>query len=125
MTSKKMTKEGLRELRESLGLTQEDFAQHLGLSRGYYALVEKGGKPLSEKLVRNVERVFSKRVKKGEGAISIHDIDANGAVFAVGHGAKANGTPTKTENTPEWAKQIIEDLQDIKSLLVKLLAKTN
>lgn len=125
MTSKKMTKEGLRELRESLGLTQEDFAQRLGLSRGYYALVEKGGKPLSEKLLRNVERIFKKSMKKIEGAISIHGIDANGAVFAVGHGAKANGKPAKPEDTPEWAKQIIEDLQDIKSLLVKLLAKNN
>ena len=123
MTREKMTKEELRELRESLGLTQEDFARQLGLSRGYYALVEKGGKPLSEKLVRNVERVFNKRAKKSEGAISIHDIDANGAVFAVGHGAKANGALAKSKGVPDWARQLQESIDTTNALLLKILER--
>ena len=47
----------LREARENLGITQQELAEMLGITRTYVGLVENGSKPFSEKLKRKLLKV--------------------------------------------------------------------
>jgi SOS-response transcriptional repressor LexA len=49
--------EKLLELRQSLGLTQEEFAARLGITSNYVSLLEKGKKQPSDAILRHVELI--------------------------------------------------------------------
>ena len=51
----------LREAREKLGVTQQEFADMLGITRTYVGLVENGSKPFSEKLNRKLLKVIAEK----------------------------------------------------------------
>lgn len=50
--------ERFKELRSILSITQQDFAEKLGLSRNFVAQIEMGTKVPSDRTVRDVCRVF-------------------------------------------------------------------
>ena len=50
--------ERFKELRSILSITQQDFAERLGLSRNFVAQIEMGTKVPSDRTVRDVCRVF-------------------------------------------------------------------
>lgn len=51
----------LRDSREKLGVTQQEFADMLGITRTYVGLVENGSKPFSKKLERKLLKVIEQR----------------------------------------------------------------
>lgn len=131
--AKIITKEELRRRRTALGIKQSELAELVGVSANYISQIELGNKPIAKKFslaivaaLDNLERELVSQ-SKSIGATTIGgNISANGSVFAVGNGASARGvtnTGRFSEEIPVWARQIIDDLQDVKSLLLKLMAK--
>lgn len=49
----------MQKARRNLGLTQVEAAKRLGVSQSYFSLLEKGERPLSDKLAKKVVRVFN------------------------------------------------------------------
>lgn len=72
----------LRELREQLGLTQQELAERLGMARTYISMIESETKPFSKKMRRKVEGLLYERDNFG----SIHA--ENGGVVSYGDSAK-------------------------------------
>lgn len=63
-------KERILELRKSLGLSQEQFASKLSLSRNFLSLVEKGDRGISDRTVSDICRIFNVNetwLRTGEG----------------------------------------------------------
>jgi transcriptional regulator with XRE-family HTH domain len=54
-----LQKNFLRQKRDALGMTQQELAQKLDLSVSYLAQVEGGTKPLSRKLTRKINALFT------------------------------------------------------------------
>ena len=52
----------LKELRQSLGLTQEKFSERLGIKRGTYAQYESERLPISLKFARIVSKTFDVKI---------------------------------------------------------------
>lgn len=48
----------LKELRKALRLTQEEFAEKIGLSRSYINLIEMGKKNPADRTIRDICRIF-------------------------------------------------------------------
>ena len=62
----------IRLVRESLGMTQEDFSSRIKLSRNFIAQVESGKKIPSERTIRDICREYEineKWLRTGEGDI--------------------------------------------------------
>lgn len=53
--------ETLRTLRETRGYNQDEFASELGISRSYYANIEAGRKPLTERLLARAAKALDVR----------------------------------------------------------------
>lgn len=120
----------LREIRERLGLTQQELADALGMARAYISAVERGASPFSDKFRKKVENLsFNSR------AVSLRD---NHGALAVGSpGARVHNTATPTPSggdPPAWAEALRDELRgelarlrgqlaDIQALLVKLAGK--
>jgi transcriptional regulator with XRE-family HTH domain len=49
------------EARESMGMTQAEFAEHIGISSNYVYLIESGKKPPGPKIIEKLERLESKK----------------------------------------------------------------
>lgn len=121
MSEEKIT---LRQIRESLGLTQQELANLLGMARPYIAAVESGKRPFSERLQGKITNAVSFR-------------DNHGAMAVASPGAKIHNTAAPhpvEDNPPAWAKalevrlsaeikSLREQLADIQALLVKLAGK--
>jgi transcriptional regulator with XRE-family HTH domain len=67
----------VRELREGLGLSQSDFADRLGVSRGYVSNIENGKAEPSISLLWQIERTFSGMAPTGA--------DMGSILFGAGH----------------------------------------
>ena len=60
----------ITELRNALGLTQDDFAKRLGLSRNYICMLENNGRSPSDRTISDICRVFGiseEWIRTGEG----------------------------------------------------------
>lgn len=120
----------LREMREQLGMTQQELADALGMARAYISAVERGANPFSEKFRNRV-----KNLSFASGDISVSG--NNGAVAVASPGAKVHNTAAPQpvqDKPPVWAvaiearlsgeiKSLREQLADIQALLVKLASK--
>lgn len=72
-----MQKVSIIETRENLGMTQEQFADFIGVSRGYLSQIECGLKPPSKKILRTIEKkVAENSPQKGSKDIA-HENSAN------------------------------------------------
>lgn len=52
-------KDQVRVLRQSLNLSQEDFAEKVGLTKNYISLVETGKRSLADRTIRDICRMYS------------------------------------------------------------------
>lgn len=52
-------KDQVRALRQSLNLSQEDFAEKVGLTKNYISLVETGKRSLADRTIRDICRMYS------------------------------------------------------------------
>lgn len=71
-------KERLKELRKSLRMTQEQFADNLKLSRNYIAQIELGSKNPSDRTISDICRVYHVNedwLRTGEG--DMYDLPEN------------------------------------------------
>lgn len=93
----------LTKMREKLGLTQESLAEQMGLSREYISMLENGRREVSEKFVNKFINVY--------GDVNIEDTK------------KAPQNETRMDNLENEIKEIKENLETIKNLLLKILAK--
>mgnify|MGYP003292372353 CR=1 FL=1 len=60
----------LKIIRKNAGLTQADFSESLGLTRAYIGQVECGAKPLSDRSLRDICRIYGVNedwLRTGEG----------------------------------------------------------
>lgn len=53
------TREDLKKVRKSLGLTQEEMAEKIGVSRSFYSKMEAGSKPISERSELLLSKIIS------------------------------------------------------------------
>lgn len=63
-------KDQVRALRQSLNLSQEDFAEKVGLTKNYISLVETGKRSLADRTIRDICRMYSVNehwLRTGEG----------------------------------------------------------
>src|SRR5437016_4852208 len=104
-------KEPLAKLRERLGLTQDEFATKLGISRQHLSKLENSPAPLSAKLVRRVAEVFGNSGSlSGIRAIPVRSWAQAGA-----------GTGVDSEELPlEWQKQVATDCPDEQAFAVEI-----
>lgn len=65
-----MQKVSVVEIRENLGMTQEQFAEFIGVSRGYLSQIECGMRPPSKKLLRTIDKKLAERTQ-GENSKNI------------------------------------------------------
>lgn len=105
----------LREARDKLGITQQDLADKLDVTRTYIGLIENGKKPFSDILKRKLLKVTA-----------IGDIQANGATVnngIIGH----NGTVTTHQQSERDSLEEIRDrlsaIETDLTLIKKLLAQ--
>lgn len=68
-----MQKVSVVEIRENLGMTQEQFAEFIGVSRGYLSQIECGMRPPSKKLLRTIDKKLAERTQ-GENSKNIASI---------------------------------------------------
>jgi len=54
----------LKQIREKLGLTQEEFAWKIGISRSFYALIENGKRGISPDIAIAIEQATDGEIKK-------------------------------------------------------------
>ena len=81
-------KERLREIRLATGLSQTKFAARVAVSHSYIADMEKGKKPINERIIRLIAAEFSVnldwfRTGKGEMFDEQYDIQVSEAVNIV------------------------------------------
>lgn len=106
--------DSLVNLRNRFGLTQEDFAKKLGISRPHLSKLENSGDPLSPKLARNVADLCRRLGLSLEG--SIGGIRA----IAVRSWAQA-GTGLDFDELPlDWQKQVATDCRDEQAFAVEI-----
>lgn len=63
-------KDQVRALRKSLNLSQEEFAESIGLTKNYISLVETGKRSLADRTIRDICRIYSVNehwLRTGEG----------------------------------------------------------
>lgn len=63
-------KDQVRALRKSLNLSQEEFAESIGLTKNYISLVETGKRSLADRTIRDICRMYSVNehwLRTGEG----------------------------------------------------------
>jgi transcriptional regulator with XRE-family HTH domain len=81
----------IRELRKALGLTQEEFASRLHISKGFLSNLEKGVRRPSDQLLRLIAYEFSSSenwLKTGEGTMFVSPEEtANDLVTRLGYQA--------------------------------------
>lgn len=78
----------LKELRESLGLTQEDMAEEIGLSVSYYNRMENANRPISSKWLEKIASHFNIPVTRllsddsATNRVAVQEVVVRGAVQA-------------------------------------------
>lgn len=75
-------KDRIRLIRKESGLTQEEFAQKIDLTKNYISLVENGGRTLAGRTVSDICRIFSineEWLKTGNGEMKSPDEDEEAA----------------------------------------------
>lgn len=89
-----MEKLSLSEFRHRLGMTQQELANHLNVSRNYIALVENGKKPFSNKLKNKLSLVNTDKTIKTNtsllhaviGSVTCpHCVEKNAQIAALEH----------------------------------------
>jgi transcriptional regulator with XRE-family HTH domain len=79
-----MTPSDLKNLRIDLRMTQEVFAERLGISRTYLAALEKGRQTVSEGLLLKIEKLFRPApAQEGRYLIPYYDIDATASPMEI------------------------------------------
>ena len=72
----------IRLIRKESGLTQEEFAKKIDLTKNYISLVENGGRTLADRTVSDICRIFSineEWLKTGNGEMKSPDEDEEAA----------------------------------------------
>lgn len=99
--------ERIKLLRKSLGLTQDDFANKVGLSRNFIAQIEIGTKQPSDRTISDICRVFAineQWLRTGEGQMHLN--------------------LTKNQEIAQFLNDVMEeDDTDFKKKFVNVLAK--
>lgn len=99
-------KERIKEIRLALGLTQEQFADKLGLSRNFITQLESGSKQPSERTLSDICRIYSineKWLRSGEGEMRLE--------------------LTKNQEIAQFLNDVMaEDDEDFKKNFVEVLA---
>ncbi len=75
-------KDRIRLIRKESGLTQEEFAKKIDLTKNYISLVENGGRTLADRTVSDICRIFSineEWLKTGNGEMKSPDEDEEAA----------------------------------------------
>lgn len=62
-----MKVETLKLLRQQAGLTQEELAQLMAVSRQYVRMMEAGTRPITDRMVKRIRQVFKLDKKKKKG----------------------------------------------------------
>ena len=78
--------ERLKELRKSLGLSQEEFAKRIGLKGGAISLIECGRRNITTQVVTATCREFGVNeewLREGVGDMYVAAIDCNGSNFVL------------------------------------------
>ena len=102
--------EPLAKIRNQLGLTQDQFAHKLGISRQHLSKLENSTKPLSAKIVRSLSEVSSQtsRLLTGVRAIQVR------SWAQAGIGADFEELPL------DWQKQVGTDCPDEQAFAVEI-----
>ena len=121
-----MTKEEMKNLRDSVGLTQAQLANLVGFSSMYISQLERGSKPLNGRAARLIKETLEKA--REWDAITIHNLNAKeNSAIAVGRGAIAktetSSSRQRREVVPEWAQQLQESVATTNALLLKILER--
>lgn len=111
MRQMSLVQEPLAKLRERLGLTQDEFATKLGISRQHLSKLENSQTPLSAKLARRVAEVFGNSGSLiGIRAVPVRSWAQAGA-----------GTGVDSEELPlEWQKRVATDCPDEQAFAVEI-----
>lgn len=75
-------KDRIRLIRKESGLTQEEFAKKIDLTKNYISLVENGGRTLADRTVSDICRIFSineEWLRTGIGEMKCPDEDEEAA----------------------------------------------
>ena len=75
-------KDRIRLIRKESGLTQQEFAKKIDLTKNYISLVENGGRTLADRTVSDICRIFSineEWLKTGNGEMKSPDEDEEAA----------------------------------------------
>ena len=99
----------LRDFRESLGMTQQELADSLCITRTYVGLVENGKKPFSDKLRRRLLKVTNP--------------SEHGATAPPGGPRKPMGTAVSEYTAANGFRQEIDDIRERLSTIERLLVK--
>lgn len=68
----------LKKVRKTLGLSQKEFAEYLGITQSAYSMIENGSRPFSDKYVRLVCTAFNVNrewLEYGEGEMILRRFD--------------------------------------------------
>lgn len=106
----------LRELRKSLGKTQNEFATDLGLSQAYISLLEDSDKPISEELLKKINDKYNLHNK---GITIVHNTNNNQGNNNV-HGTN-NIKGNNTSNSGGISKAEADAFKEIMSLQKELI----
>lgn len=69
----------IREIRNTLGFTQQKFAERIAISISYLAEIEYGNRVVTERIIRLISLEFnidSCWIRTGDGTMFIEDVDA-------------------------------------------------
>ena len=78
-------KDRIRTIRKELGLSQEEFAQKISLTKNYISLVENGNRFLADRTITDLCRIFSVNeiwLRNGEGNMFLPPEDEEAAFVA-------------------------------------------
>lgn len=92
--------ERIRELRQSLNLSQGDFAESIGLTKNYISLVETGNRSLAKRTVKDICRIYDvneKWLTSGEGEPFSRDSDEKETQGSRIRAIRKNAHLTQTE----------------------------